>query len=63
MTVHKPTAPITVTAAAKKLGGLGGLKGGPARAAVLTRGRRQEIARQGGRARARKRLQRSPRKG
>lgn len=41
--------------AAVQLGRRGGMKGGPARAAKLTAERRREIARQGGKASARKR--------
>lgn len=40
--------------AAKKLGHLGGEKGGPARAKALTEQERSEIAREGGKARSAK---------
>ncbi len=41
-------------AAAKLLGAKGGKKGGPARARKLTAGQREDIARKGGQAKARK---------
>jgi hypothetical protein len=49
--VAKGESADTVTKAAKKLGHLGGLKGGPARARALSKSQRSAIARKGGKAR------------
>ena len=47
----KPDKATSLRQAAKLLGRKGGKKGGPARARELTAGQREEIARQGGKAR------------
>jgi hypothetical protein len=49
--VERRRVPATVNAHAAALGRLGGLKGGPARAAKLTPRRRRAIAREAARAR------------
>lgn len=55
MSEHKkPDKHSDVHDAAAKLGHLGGLKGGPARAAKLTDEERSKIASEGGKARAAK---------
>lgn len=46
----KKHRPVAINEAAKALGHRGGLKGGPARAKVLSPARRKEIAAKGGRA-------------
>lgn len=54
MASKKATTAESVTVAAKKLGKLGGQKGGPARARVLTVGERSRIAAMGAKAKAAK---------
>lgn len=54
MASKKVSSAITVSAAAAKLASVGASKGGKARAAKLSDGRRAAIARQGGKAKARK---------